>query len=97
MLVRKLPPDWPHRWLSFMVKVTGGTPATCTRRCKSTIESLIIGNDPRLRSVSPTDKPDALITCQVTSYSLQPANETQAGVTFGKNPRRRRHSSTSRT
>jgi hypothetical protein len=34
--------------------------------------------------MSPTDKPDAMITCQVTSYSQQSATETQAGVTFGK-------------
>jgi hypothetical protein len=34
--------------------------------------------------MSPTDKPDALITCQVTSYSPSQATETQAATTFGK-------------
>ena len=84
MLVRKLPPTGHIDGSSFKVQVTGG-PGDVNQALQSTIESLIISNDPRLHTVmSPTDKPDALITCQVTSYSLQSANETQTGVTFGK-------------
>jgi hypothetical protein len=87
MLVRKLPPTGHIDGSIFMVKVTGGfgVPGDVPEALQSTIESLIISNDPRLHSVmSPTEKPDAIITCQVTSYSLQQTNETQAGATFGK-------------
>jgi hypothetical protein len=84
VLVRKLPPTGHIDGSSFKVQVTGG-PGDVEQALQATIESLIISNDSRLHSVmSPTDKPDAMITCQVTSYSLQQATETQAGVTFGK-------------
>src|ERR1017187_7580908 len=84
MLVRKLPPTGHIDGSSFKVQVSGG-PGDVDQALQSTIESLIISNDPRLHTVmSPTDKPDAMITCQVTSYSQQSATETQAGATFGK-------------
>jgi hypothetical protein len=84
MLVRKLPPTGHIDGSSFKVQVSGG-PGDVDQALQSTIESLIIGNDSRLHTVmSPTDKPDAMITCQVTSYSQQSATETQAGVTLGK-------------
>ena len=84
MLVRKLPPTGHIDGSSFKVQASGG-PGDVDQALQSTIESLIIGNDSRLHTVmSPTDKPDAMITCQVTSYSQQSATETQAGVTLGK-------------
>ena len=84
MLVRKLPPTGHIDGSSFKVQVSGG-PGDVDQALQSTIESLIISNDSRLHTVmSPTDKPDAMITCQVTSYSQQSATETQAGVTLGK-------------
>jgi hypothetical protein len=84
VLVRKLPPTGHIDGSSFKVVVTGGA-GDVDQALQSTIESLIISNDSRLHTVmSPTDKPDALITCQVTSYSQQQTNETQAGVTMGK-------------
>ena len=84
MLVRKLPPTGHIDGSSFKVQVAGGPPDV-NQALQSTIESLIIGNDPRLHTImSPTDKPDAMITCQVTSYSQQQTTETQPAVTFGK-------------
>jgi hypothetical protein len=84
VLVRKLPPTGHIDGSSFKVLVTGG-PGDVNDALRSTIESLIISNDPRLHTImSPTDKPDALITCQVTSYSPSQATETQAATTFGK-------------
>ena len=84
VLARKLPPTGHIDGSSFKVQVSGG-PGDVDQALQSTIESLIIGNDSRLHTVmSPTDKPDAMITCQVTSYSQQSATETQAGVTLGK-------------
>ncbi len=83
VLVRKLPPTGHIDGSSFMVKVSGG-PADVAQALQATIESLIINNDSRLHSV--TDHPDALITCQITTYSQQQSNETQAGVSFGKKP-----------
>jgi hypothetical protein len=84
VLVRKLPPTGHIDGSSFKVQVTGG-PGDVDQALQSTIESLMISNDSRLHSVmSPTEKPDAMITCQVTSYSQQQATETQAGVTLGK-------------
>jgi hypothetical protein len=85
VLVRKLPPTGHIDGSSFMVKVSGtGIPGDVVPALQATIESLIISNDSRLHSV--TDHPDALITCQVTTYSQQQQNETQAGVSFGKKP-----------
>jgi len=83
VLVRKLPPTGHIDGSSFTVKVAGvGIPGDVVQGLQSTIESLMINNDSRLRSVP--DHPDAVITCQVTSYSTQQTTETQAGVTLGK-------------
>jgi hypothetical protein len=85
VLVRKLPPTGHIDGSSFMVKVAGvGIPGDVVQALQATIESLIINNDPRLHSV--TDHPDAVITCQITTYSQQQQNETQAGISFGKKP-----------
>jgi hypothetical protein len=83
VLVRKLPPTGHIDGSSFIVKVAGvSIPGDVVQGLQATVESLIINNDSRLHSV--TDKPDAMITCQITSYSQAQTNETQAGVTLGK-------------
>jgi hypothetical protein len=70
--------------------VTGaGMPPDVTANLQSTIESAIVSNDPRLRSLSPADKdkPDAVINVQVTAFSDPPPTVTQqAGIAFGKTP-----------
>jgi hypothetical protein len=82
-VVRKLPPTGHIDGSSFMIKVQGaGIPGDVSQGLQSTIESLIISNDSRLHSVM--DKPDAMITCNITTYSQQQATETQGGVTIGK-------------
>jgi hypothetical protein len=51
----------------------------------STLETLLIRNDSRLRSEDA--HPDTLITCQVTTYAQPPAQTTmQQGVQVGKTP-----------
>jgi hypothetical protein len=83
VLVRKLPPTGHIDGTSFQVKVAGvGIPGDVTQGLQSTIESLIINNDSRLHSV--LDKPDAMIACQITTYAVSQATETQPGVTIGK-------------
>jgi hypothetical protein len=67
-----------------VVKVAGGVQGDVVQGLQSTVESLIINNDSRLHSVIPPDKPDAVITCQITSFSEAQATETQPGVTLGK-------------
>lgn len=85
VLVRKLPPTGHIDGSTFMVKVSGpGVQGDVPVALQSTIESLIISNDSRLRSV--TDHPDAMITCQVTTYTQTQQNETEQGVSFGKKP-----------
>lgn len=88
VLVRKLPPTGHIDGSSFLVKVQGlGIQGDVIQGLQSTVESLMISNDSRLHSVmAPTDRPDATITCQVTTYQTQQLNETQAGVSFGKKP-----------
>jgi hypothetical protein len=79
-----LPPTGHIDGSSFMVKVTGtaGIPGDVVQSLQSNVESLIINNDSRLHSVM--DHPDAMITCQITTYLQQQQNETEAGVSFGK-------------
>jgi len=84
VLVRKLPPTGHIEGSSFVVKVSGAVGGDVTQALQSTVESLIISNDSRLHSVMPPDKPDATITCQVTTYSQSQATETQPAVTVGK-------------
>ncbi len=88
VLSRKLPPTGHIDGSSFVVKVAGGgMPADVIASLQSTIESLLISNDPRLRSVSATEKPDAVINCQITSFSEPPAQTVQQpGLSFSKKP-----------
>src|SRR5580698_5588558 len=60
VLVRKLPPTGHIDGSTFTVKVSGpGIPGDVAQVLQSTVESLMISNDSRLRSV--TDHPDATI------------------------------------
>jgi hypothetical protein len=82
VLVRKLPPTGHIDGSSFQVKVAGaGIQGDVVQGLQSTIESLIINNDSRLHSVP--DKPDATIACQITTYAVSEATETQPGVSVG--------------
>ncbi len=86
VLVRKLPPSGHIDGSTFAVKVTGATPDV-SQGLQSEIESLIISNDSRLRSVTEAEHPDAVITCQVTTYTQPPPQVTQQqGISFGKKP-----------
>jgi hypothetical protein len=85
VLVRKLPPTGHIDGSTFAVKVTGaGIPPDVAATLQSTLESDIVSNDPRLRSVTDKDKPDAIINVQITTY-VQPTAVTtqQAGINFG--------------
>jgi hypothetical protein len=86
VLVRKLPPTGHIDGSSFMVKVSGvaGIPGDVVQALQSTVESLLISNDSRLHSVA--DHPDAMITCQITTYLQQQTSETEPGVSFNKKP-----------
>jgi hypothetical protein len=88
VLVRKLPPTGHIDGSTFMVKVVGaGIPADVMANLQSTIESVIVANDPRLRSVTGTERSDAVINVQVTSYAQPPPTVTrQAGYSFTKKP-----------
>ena len=88
VLVRKLPPTGHIDGLSITVNVTGpGIPGEVSAVLKSTIESLLVANDPRLRTVSPPERPDAVINCQITTYAQPPPQITQQqGLSFGKKP-----------
>jgi hypothetical protein len=85
VLVRKLPPTGHIDGPTFAVKVTGaGIPPDVAATLQSTLESDIVSNDPRLRSVTDKDKPDAIVNVQITTY-VQPAAVVaqQAGINFG--------------
>ncbi len=84
VLVRKLPPTGHIDGSTFAVKVTGaGIPPDVTTTLQSSLESMLISNDPRLRSVDEKDHPDAIINVLVTTYA-QPTSVTtqQAGINF---------------
>jgi hypothetical protein len=86
VLVRKLPPSGHIDGSTFAVKVTGATPDV-SQGLQSEIESLIISNDSRLRSVTEAEHPDAVIVCQITTYTQPPPQVTQQqGISFGKKP-----------
>jgi hypothetical protein len=88
VLVRKLPPTGHIDGSTFAVNVTGpGIPPDVLMNLKSTVESLIVSNDSRLRSVAANEHPDAVVNCQVTSFSEPPAQvNSQPGFSFGKKP-----------
>jgi hypothetical protein len=85
VLVRKLPPTGHIDGSTFAVKVTGAVPPDVIADLQSTIESIIVANDPRLRTVSEKEHPDAIINCQITTYAppaSQPVQEP--GIGYGK-------------
>jgi hypothetical protein len=88
VLERKLPPVGHIDGSTFTVNVTApGIPADIAMTLKSTIESIIVSNDPRLRTVGPTEHPDAIINCQIASYTQPPPKiTTHQGFSFGKKP-----------
>jgi hypothetical protein len=88
VLVRKLPPSGHIDGSTFTVKVTGaGIPPDVTQGLQSMVESILISNDARLRSVPESEHPDAMINCQITTYSQPlPTVTQQAGISFGKKP-----------
>lgn len=87
VLVRKLPPSGHIDGSTFAVKVTGAVTPDVSQGLQSEIESLIISNDSRLRSVTEAEHPDAVIVCQVTTYTQPPPQVTQQqGISFGKKP-----------
>ena len=86
VLVRKLPPTGHIDGSTFMVKVTGPVPGDVIQNLQSTLESLIVSNDTRLRSVAPPEKADAVINVQVTAFTEAQQNTTQQGISFGKKP-----------
>ena len=89
VLVRKLPPAGHIDGSTFTVNVNGGggAPGDVTAVLKSTIESIIISNDPRLRTVTPQEHPDAIINCQIISYAQPaPVNTQSAGISFNHKP-----------
>jgi hypothetical protein len=69
-LVRKLPPTGHIDGNSIRVEVTGAAPDV-TNALQSTLESLLISNDSRLRTEK--DHPDAIISCRITAFSEPPA------------------------
>ena len=72
VLVRQLPPTGHIDGSSFAVKVVGaGIPPDVTMNLQSTIESVIVANDPRLRSVTGNERSDAVIN--VPGDLLRPA------------------------
>jgi hypothetical protein len=89
VLVRKLPPTGHIDGSTFLVAVTGtGIPYDVLPTLKTTLESDIVANDPRLRSVATAaDHPDAVINCQVTIYNQPaPVTTSQPSYSWGKKP-----------
>ncbi len=86
VLVRKLPPVGHIDGSSFTVKVSGpGIPGDVIADLQSTIESLIVSNDPNLRAVELGEHPDAVINCQITTYSQPaPVVTQETGLAFVK-------------
>jgi hypothetical protein len=88
VLARTLPPTGHIDGSTFVVKVVGvGVPPDVITGLQSTLESLLVSNDPRLRSVTGNDRPDAVINCQIMTFSQPPPqNSQQPGFAFGKKP-----------
>ena len=81
-LVRKLPPTGHIEGNSIRVEVTGAAPDV-TNALQSTLESLLISNDARLRTEK--DHPDAVISCRITNYSQPPAQRvSESSLSLGK-------------
>ena len=84
-LVRKLPPTGHIDGNSFAVNVTGAG-SDVTSDLESTITSMLVSNDGRLRSIDdPKERPDAVIKVRVTAYQPpQVQVKTEQGLEFGK-------------
>ena len=88
MMQRKLPPQGHIEGTTFKVEVTAPTggqaavAANLTADLKSTLESMLIRNDSRLRSQD-TGGADTIITCHITSYS-QPPPQQMSQPSLGK-------------
>jgi hypothetical protein len=84
VLQRKLPPTGHIEGTTFTVNVDAkGMQADLATDLKSTIESMIIRNDSRLRSEDV--HPETTISCRITSYATpQPQMTSQAVLTAGK-------------
>jgi hypothetical protein len=83
VLERKLPPTGHIEGTTFNVMVTAtGLQQDLSTDLKSTLESLLIRDDARLRTEDA--RPDTVITCRITSYA-QPAPQptSQATLTPG--------------
>lgn len=85
VLERKLPPTGHIEGTTFKVVVEAkGMQGDLATDLKSTLESLLIRNDARLRSDD--THPDTVISCRITSYSTpQPQMTSQTAVTTKKN------------
>jgi hypothetical protein len=82
VLVRKLPPTGHIEGTSVRVEVSGAAPDV-TAGFQSTLESLLVSNDARLRIEK--DRPDAVISCRITSYSQPPAQRvTESSLSLAK-------------
>jgi hypothetical protein len=84
VLVRKLPPTGHIEGVTFNVVVTlpAGMQADVGTDLQSTLESLLIRSDSRLRSED--THPETTIACHVTSYAQpQPQQTSQAALTPG--------------
>jgi hypothetical protein len=83
VLQRKLPPTGHIEGTTFKVKVEAtGLQSDLATDLQSTLESMLIRNDSRLRSEE--DHPETVISCRVTSYATPPPQMTsQAAVTSG--------------
>src|SRR5581483_914824 len=76
VLERKLPPTGRVDGTGIKVVVNGiGVPADVTATLKSTLEDILLRNDPRLRSED--IHPDTIITCTITSYAQPVPTRTQ--------------------
>jgi hypothetical protein len=84
-LVRKLPPTGHIAGNSFAVSVTGAG-SDVTSDLESTITSMLVSNDGRLRSIDdPKERPDAVIKVRVTAYQPpQVQVKTEQGLALGK-------------
>jgi hypothetical protein len=79
VLQRKLPPTGHVEGTTFnVVVVAKGMDADLGTDLKSTLESLLIRDDSRLRSEEV--RPDTVISCRITSYSTPQAQATRQAV-----------------
>ena len=83
-LQRKLPPTGHVEGTTFKVNVDAtGLQADLATDLKSTLESMLIHNDSRLRSED--GSPDTVISCRITTYATpQPQMTSQAVLTPGQ-------------